>query len=55
MTIVIAKPSAAQVQKEIRIMKRSAAEMRKSPDALRAFLLKHGFITKDNKLHKRYR
>lgn len=55
MTIVVAKPSAAQVQKEIRVMRRSAAELRKSPEELRAFLRKHGFITKDNKLHKRYR
>jgi hypothetical protein len=55
MTIVIARPSEAQMRKEIRIMNRAGERLSKSPEAARAFLLKYGFITKDNKLHKQYR
>lgn len=55
MTIVISKPSEAEVKKDIRSMRKAARRIQSSPEAARAFLLKHGFITKDNKLHKRYR
>jgi len=55
MTVLIAKPSAKQVQQEIRAMKKAGKRINATPASARAFLLKHGFITKDSKLHPRYR
>ena len=55
MTIVLAKPSEAQVRKEIRAMRRASQKIFTSKKSTRAFLQKHGFITKDNKLGKAYR
>jgi len=47
--------SAKEVEKEIRIMKAAGREIAKTPESAREFLYKHGFITKGNKLTKRYR
>ena len=55
MTLVIAKPSEKQVQQEIRVMKEAGKRINATPSSAKAFLLKHGFITKVGKLHPRYR
>lgn len=55
MTVVLAKPSAKQVQKEIRTMKEVGKRINATPRSAKAFLLKNGFLTKDGKLHPRYR
>ena len=55
MTIVLAKPSAAEVRKEIRAMRQASKEIFTSKKATRAFLIKGGYITKDNKLAPAYR
>jgi hypothetical protein len=55
MISVIAKRSAAQVRSEVRAIKKAGNEINKSAKSARAFLLKHGFITKDNKVSKQYR
>ena len=47
--------SAKEIEKEIREIKAAGREIRKSQKSARAFLLKHGFITKDNKVGKKYR
>lgn len=47
--------SPEQAEKERKQIRKSAEEMLKDPEAVRAFLLKHGFITKGNKLSRRYR
>jgi hypothetical protein len=55
MVAVIAKRSAAQVQGEIRAIKKAGNEINKSTKSARAFLRKYGFITKTNKVSKQYR
>ncbi|MBI2497020.1 MAG: hypothetical protein HYV75_03550 [Opitutae bacterium] len=55
MTVLIAKPSEKQVQNEIRAMKQTGKRINATPAKAKAFLLKHGFITKDGRLHPRYR
>ena len=55
MTVVIAKPSDKQVKQEIRVMKEAGKRINATPSTAKAFLLKHGFMTKDGKLHPRYR
>lgn len=47
--------SPEQAEKERKQIRTSAEERLKDPEAGRAFLLKHGFITKNNKLSRRYR
>lgn len=55
MIFTVCKRSASEVAKEVKAMKQASAEICKSPESARAFLLEHGFITKANKLAKRYR
>jgi hypothetical protein len=55
MISVIAKRSAAQVRSEVRAIKKAGNEINKSAKSARGFLLKNGFITKDNKVGKQYR
>ncbi|MDQ2659938.1 MAG: hypothetical protein M3Y03_05910 [Verrucomicrobiota bacterium] len=55
MVTVIAPRNAAQVQTEVAIIKKAGSKVNKSKKSARAFLLKHGFITKDNKVGKDYR
>ncbi len=55
MTVVIAKTSTAQVKKELAAMKKAGKRIRASKKTAKEYLLKHGFITKDGKLHEQYR
>ena len=55
MVAVITKRSAAQIRTEVRTIKKAGDEINKSAKSARAFLQKHGFITKNNKVGKRYR
>jgi hypothetical protein len=55
MTIVLAKPTEKQVRKEVRAMRKAAVKVAATRESARAFLRKHGFITKANRLTKRYR
>lgn len=55
MVTVIAPRSAAQVRTEVEIIKKAGNKINKSKKSARAFLLKHGFITEDNKVGKDYR
>lgn len=45
----------AEIMREREEMRKAVAEIRRTPETARAWLLKHGFITKDNKVGKRYR
>ncbi len=54
MVATVAKRSPAQVRTEVQIIRKAGNEINKSRSE-RAFLRKHGFITKDNKLGKHYR
>jgi len=54
MTVVIAKPSEQQVRKEVQAMKKAAKHISSSPAKARSFLIQKGYITKDNKLTRRY-
>jgi hypothetical protein len=55
MVATVAKRSPAQVRTEVQIIKKAGNEINKSTRSARAFLRKHGFITKDDKLGKHYR
>jgi hypothetical protein len=43
-----------QVQEEIDAIRKAGAKIRRTKATARAFMIKHGFITKDGKLTKRY-
>jgi hypothetical protein len=45
---------AKQVQEEIDALRKAGAKIRRSKGGARAFLIKHGFVTKDWKLTKQY-
>lgn len=55
MVTVIAPRNAAQVRTEVELIRKAGSKVNKSKKSARAFLLKHGFITKDNKVGKNYR
>ena len=55
MTLVVSTPNPKTIRSEIREIKKAGKEIRKSKESAHAFLRKHGFITKDNKLSPRYR
>lgn len=55
MTFVVAKPSKAEVRREIRVLKETTRRVTTSPEAARAFLLRGGFITSQKKLSAKYR
>jgi hypothetical protein len=55
MSFVMFPRSAKEMEKEIRVMKAAVREITKTPESAREFMRKHGFITKGNKLTKRYR
>jgi hypothetical protein len=55
MTFVVAKPSKAEVRREIRAIKETTRRVTTSPETARAFLLKNGFITRQKKLSAKYR
>lgn len=44
-----------KLTKEMKAIQRAAKKIGRTKKSARAFLLKHGFITKDNKLGKLYR
>jgi hypothetical protein len=55
MTIVLAHNAEKQAKADIRAIKANSKKLKASPETARAFLVKHGFITKDGKrLHPRY-
>ena len=43
-----------EVQEEIDALRKAGAKIRRRKGGARAFLIKHGFITKDGKLTKQY-
>lgn len=55
MVTVLAPRNAAQVRTEVELIRKAGSKVNKSKKSARAFLLKHGFITKDNKVGKNYR
>lgn len=55
MPAVVYQRTQNQVKIEVDAIKRAGDQINKSAATARAFLRKHGFITKDNKLTKRYR
>ena len=55
MTIVLAGRSEAKAENDLRDMRKAMRKITASKKSARAFLIKHGFITKNNKLTKRYR
>ena len=54
MTVVITKPSERQVQQQVKAMREAARKLATSPDKGRSFLVKKGFVTKGNKLTRKY-
>jgi len=44
-----------EVDREIRAMDRVSQKITRTEKSAKAFLLKHGFITKDGRVSKRYR
>jgi len=56
MTFVLVNNAEKQAQADVRAIKAAARKINASPNTARAFLVKHGFLTKDGKqLHPRYR
>lgn len=47
--------TAEQARQEIHAIQTAGRKIRRTRQSARAFLLKHGFITKSGKLAKRYR
>jgi hypothetical protein len=47
--------SQAEVKETIEKMRKKSQELSKTREAARAFLIKHGFITRTGKLTKHYR
>lgn len=55
MTIVFTRPTEAEVKREISAMRATSKRILRSKKTAREYLVKNGFITKDGKLHPRYR
>jgi len=55
MFVVYYQRSAKEAEREIRAIRAASKKIGKTVISARAFLLKRGFITKDNKVGKRYR
>ena len=56
MTVILsAKRDAKEIKADLAAMTQAGKRINASPASARAFLVKHGFITKRNKLTKRYR
>lgn len=55
MSTVIVARTKHEVDREIQAMDRVAAKVNRTKEGAKAFLLKHGFITKAGKPTKRYR
>ena len=54
MTVVIAKLSERQMKKEVNAMREAAKSISMTPAKARSFLIEKGFITKANKLTRKY-
>ena len=52
---IIARRTPAQAERERKQIRKSMKKLLATPERARAFLIKHGFITKDGKVGKRYR
>jgi hypothetical protein len=46
--------TAREAKREIEALRRTGKKIRKTPETAKAFLIKHGFITKEGRLTKRY-
>ena len=55
MTAIASRMTVDQAQQEIQAIKTAGRKIRRTRQSARAFLFKHGFITKSGKLAKRYR
>jgi len=53
-TPIYPRMTAKQVREEIEAIQKAGAKIRRSKGGARSFLIKHGFITEDGKLSKRY-
>jgi predicted ATP-dependent serine protease len=51
---VLVPRSAAEVDRDIAAIERGSKKLMRSKKRARAWFIKHGFITKDGKLTKRY-
>ncbi len=55
MSTVIVARTKKEVDREIHEMDRVSKKITRTKESAKAFLVKHGFITKDGRLTKRYR
>ena len=55
MTVVIAKPSRAEINEEIKAIQNASSKLLSSKKTARNYLVKHGFITKTGKLTSTYK
>ena len=55
MTSVLFPRTKAEVDDYVAAMRRAGKKIERTRESARAFLLKHGYITKSGKLTKRYR
>lgn len=55
MSTVIVARTKEEVDREIEAMDRASKKITRTKASAKAFLMKHGFITKDGKPTKRYR
>ena len=53
-TEIYPRMTAKQAREEIEAIRQAGAKIRRSKGGARAFLIKHGFITKSGKLTKQY-
>ena len=55
MNFVLCPRSKAEVDRDIAVIRRMGKKVARTRATARAFLIKHGYITKDGKLTRRYR
>lgn len=54
MFVLYESMSAREAKREIEGLRRAGKKIRQTPETAKAFLIKHGFITKEGRLTKRY-
>lgn len=55
MTVVVAKPSQAEIKEEVKAMRKASSKLLASKKSAREYLVTHGFITRSGKLSSTYK
>lgn len=55
MTVVVAKPSQAEIKEEVKAMREASSKLLASRKSAREYLVSHGFITPSGRLSRTYK